>query len=95
MTETRATCRSDLVDGVIIVLLWGSLQPRKQFELHALSRKWATHDFTYHVGPRGKIVLEDGLPSPLHIGKHTLVVVPTKQFICDTVGVVWISAYNI
>lgn len=46
-------------------------------------------------GPWGEIVLEDGLPIPLHISKHTLAEVPTKQFICDTVGVVWISAHDI
>lgn len=45
-------------------------------------------------GPWGEIVLEDGLPTPLHISKHTLAEVPTKQFICDTVGVVWISAHD-
>jgi hypothetical protein len=40
-------------------------------------------------------VLKKGLARPLHIGKHSLAEMPTKQFIYDAVRIVRISAHAV
>lgn len=57
-------------------------KPAKEFKFHPLGSLGAISSISHDIQTRRKVMLEDGLSSPSHVGKDGLPGVPPEEFGC-------------